>query len=275
MPARATRGAGKARRSPTLRQERSLLAGGARLVAGMDEVGRGSLAGPVSVGVVVVDAATRTAPQGLADSKLLTPAARTALVPHVQRWAVAWAVGHAGPAEIDAHGIVAALRLAGRRALAQVRRACGDVDVVLLDGSHDWLSRGDIDLFEAAASDPVLGPDVPEPAVRTLVKADLQCSSVAGASVLAKVERDELLVRLARQYPVYAWDQNKGYSAPAHLEALRRHGATPQHRRSWNLRALADDPSAGEGAAASLDAASALAAGEATTLVALDGMMAR
>lgn len=240
---RAANGASSAagrRRSPTLRQERALLTGGARLVAGMDEVGRGALAGPVSVGVVVVDAATRTAPQGLTDSKLLTPAARVAMVPQLQRWGVAWAVGHAGPAEIDAHGIVAALRLAGRRALAQVRRTCGDVDVVLLDGSHDWLSRGDVDLFEAAALDP-LGPEAPEPGVRTLVKADLQCSSVAAASVLAKVERDGLLVRLARQYPAFAWDQNKGYSAPAHLDALRRLGPTPQHRRSWNLRALADD----------------------------------
>ncbi|MGF0116334.1 ribonuclease HII [Promicromonospora sp. Marseille-Q5078] len=232
-----------------MRQERALLTGGARLVAGMDEVGRGALAGPVSVGVVVVDAATRTAPQGLTDSKLLTPAARVAMVPQLQRWGVAWAVGHAGPAEIDAHGIVAALRLAGRRALAQVRRTCGDVDVVLLDGSHDWLSRGEVDLFEAAALDPVLGPDVPQPAVRTLVKADLQCSSVAAASVLAKVERDGLLVRLARQYPAFAWDQNKGYSAPAHLDALRRHGPTPQHRRSWNLRALADEGPAGDGGA--------------------------
>ena len=105
-----------ARRSPTLRHERALLGNGARLVAGMDEVGRGALAGPVSVGVVVVDAATRTAPQGLTDSKLLTAAARESLVPQVRRWGVAWAVGHAGPAEIDAHGIVAALRLAGRRA---------------------------------------------------------------------------------------------------------------------------------------------------------------
>lgn len=263
--ARPARGARKGRRSPTLRQERSLISGGARVVAGMDEVGRGALAGPVSVGVVVVDAATRTAPQGITDSKLLTPAARVALVPQLRRWSVAWAVGHAGPAEIDAHGIVAALRLAGRRALAQVRRTCGDVDVVLLDGSHDWLSGAAPDLFEAAEADPSVDPEASEPAVRTLVKADLQCSSVAAASVLAKVERDELLVRLARQYPAYAWDQNKGYSAPAHLEALRRHGATPQHRRSWNLRALADD-----GASAGPDVPATEPA-----LVPLDGMMDR
>ncbi len=242
------------RRSPSLRHERALLSGGARLVAGMDEVGRGALAGPVSVGVVVVDAATRTAPQGLTDSKLLTAGARELLVPQVRRWGVAWAVGHAGPAEIDAHGIVAALRLAGRRALAQVRRTCGgDIDVVLLDGSHDWLSRPQADLFEAVAHDPDAEPGAGDPAVRTLVKADLQCSSVAAASVLAKVERDGLLARLARQYPAYAWDQNKGYSAPAHLDALRRLGPTPQHRRSWNLRVLAeeDDVAASDASAGS------------------------
>lgn len=242
-PPRAARSRATAtgRRSPTLRHERVLLGNGARLVAGMDEVGRGALAGPVSVGVVVVDAATRTAPQGLTDSKLLTAAARESLVPQVRRWGVAWAVGHAGPAEIDAHGIVAALRLAGRRALAQVRRSCGEIDVVLLDGSHDWLSRPDVDLFEAADLD--ADPGERDPAVRTLVKADLQCSSVAAASVLAKVERDGLLSRLARQYPVYSWDQNKGYAAPAHLDALRRLGPTPQHRRSWNLRVLTDPES--------------------------------
>ncbi|MCL1872317.1 MAG: ribonuclease HII [Promicromonosporaceae bacterium] len=233
------------RKTPTLRTERALVSSGARLVAGMDEVGRGALAGPVSVGVVVVDAATRTAPKGLADSKLLTPAAREALVPALQRWPIAWAVGHAGPAEIDAHGIIAALRLAGRRALAQVHRVCGDVDVVLLDGSHDWLTRAQADLFEAADLDVTGAPDM-DPAVRTLVKADLQCASVAAASVLAKVERDLLLTRLARQYPAYSWEQNKGYSAPAHLDALRRHGTTPQHRRSWNLRAIAEAPEASD-----------------------------
>nr|WP_268892905.1 ribonuclease HII [Puerhibacterium puerhi] len=244
-----------------MRHERAILGSGARLVAGMDEVGRGALAGPVSVGVVVVDAATRTAPQGLADSKLLTPAARESLVPAVRRWGVAWAVGHAGPAEIDAHGIVAALRLAGRRALAQVRRVCGDVDVVLLDGAHDWLSRREVDLFEAVDLD-VAGAPEADPAVHTLVKADLQCSSAAAASVLAKVERDMLLTRLARQYPTYAWEQNKGYSAPAHLEALRRHGTTPQHRRSWNLKAIAGGQEAAASAVSTVSAASAESAPE-------------
>ncbi|WP_402467754.1 ribonuclease HII [Isoptericola aurantiacus] len=251
----------RTRRSPTLRQERALLGDGAVLVGGMDEVGRGALAGPVSVGLVVVDASTPTAPRGVTDSKLLSPAAREAMVGPLRRWAVAWAVGHAGPAEIDAHGIVAALRLAGRRALAQVRRSVGDVDVVLLDGSHDWLSRPHADLFEAADADPAGGLDAPEPGVRTLVKADRLCSSVAAASVLAKVERDGLLTRLAAQYPHFAWDQNKGYAAPAHLDGLRRLGPTPQHRRSWNLRVLEDDPSPAEP-----DAGPEVAAGSVVTL---------
>ncbi|MGW6267310.1 ribonuclease HII [Cellulosimicrobium funkei] len=241
-PARAPARRAPARRRPDLRQERAMLRDGARLVAGMDEVGRGALAGPVSVGVVVVDLATKPCPPGLTDSKLLTAAAREALVPLARSWCVAWAVGHAGPAEIDAHGIVGALRLAGRRALAQVRRTVGDVDAVLLDGKHDWLSRPSaVDLFEAFDLDPYDDVRLVDPRVRTLVKADLQCASVAAASVLAKTERDGLMTSLARQYPAFGWDQNKGYGAAAHVEALREHGPTPQHRRSWRLPERGDE----------------------------------
>ncbi|RPF22153.1 ribonuclease HII [Myceligenerans xiligouense] len=233
-----------ARITPTLRTERALLASGPQLVAGMDEVGRGALAGPVSVGVVVVDARTRTAPQGIADSKLLTPAAREGLAPKVRRWALAAAVGHASAAEIDAHGIIAALRLAGRRALTEVQSEVGAVDVVLLDGKHDWLSDPGPDLFASGGLDVVpegLGADDGPgalggmPDVVTMIKADMHCSSVAGASVLAKVERDGILTRLAGDHPHYGWENNKGYSAPAHLEALANHGPSVLHRRSWNL----------------------------------------
>src|SRR6478735_6162949 len=97
---------------PSLRVERALQRSGHRLLAGMDEVGRGALAGPVSVGVVVIDDTVRSAPVGVKDSKLLTERARRGLVPHIRRWAVGHAVGHAGPDEIDAVGIIAALRLA-------------------------------------------------------------------------------------------------------------------------------------------------------------------
>ena len=186
----------------------------------MDEVGRGALAGPVSVGVVVIDETCRSAPVGVKDSKLLTAAARERMVAPIRRWARAWAVGHASPAEIDAIGIMAALRLAGTRALAQL-----DVvpDLVILDGNHDWLTdpaKVGLFAFLDEGAD-VAGPAVPP--VTTLVKADLTCSSVAAASVLAKVERDAMMVALAAEVPARTpGSVNKGYSAPEHLAALLR-----------------------------------------------------
>ena len=201
------------------------------MLAGMDEVGRGALAGPVSVGVVVIDESCRSAPAGVRDSKLLAPAARTALVPRLTRWAHAYAVGHALPAEIDEIGIIAALRLAGTRALA----ATGVVpDLVLLDGNHDWLT----DPEEVGLLAELTGTSTPP--VRTIIKGDLRCSSVAAASVLAKVERDGLMAELAREHPHYGWADNKGYSARAHLDALATHGPCPQHRRSWSLPGVAE-----------------------------------
>mgnify|MGYP005813097939 CR=1 FL=1 len=222
---------------PHLRTERQLLRDGARLVAGMDEVGRGSLAGPVSVGVVVVDARTRSAPRGVADSKLLTPAAREALVPALSRWGLARAVGHASADEIDAVGIVAALRLAGRRALAGVALVVGPVDTVLLDGNHDWLT-GSPTLFDDE-------PGEVGPRVHLRVKADRSCASVAAASVLAKCERDALMVALADEHPAYHWAENKGYASPEHLAALRELGPCPLHRRSWHLPVSGEDAPAG------------------------------
>ncbi len=218
------------RPAPTLRHERALLGAGALLVAGMDEVGRGALAGPVSVGVVVVDAATRSCPPGVADSKLLSAARRDELLPRVRRWGVARAVGHASPEEIDSRGIVGALRLAGTRALASVTAVCGPVDAVVLDGSHDWLTDPGPDLLDVA--DVVQGVSC---AVHLRVKADQVCSSVAAASILAKCERDAHMVSLAGLHPEYGWAGNKGYGSADHVAALRRHGPSVQHRRSWNL----------------------------------------
>jgi ribonuclease HII len=219
---------------PTLRWERRLLRSGCHLVAGMDEVGRGALAGPVSVGVVAVHPHTRSAPVGTRDSKLLTPDARTALVPLLRDWAHAWAVGHAGPEEIDAWGIVTALRMAGRRALADLGQQC---DCVLLDGSHDWLTdpAGEqlLDLPSSATAPRILLGI--EPTVRTVVKGDQQCAAVAAASVLAKVERDAHMVELARRHPGYGWQRNKGYTSTEHVAGLREHGPSPLHRRSWRL----------------------------------------
>lgn len=225
---------------PDLRHERALLRAGARVVVGMDEVGRGALAGPVSVGAVAVDLTTRACPQGVADSKLLSAAARERLLPALGRWGRGRAVGHASPAEIDALGIVAALRLAGRRALTALAVV---PDVVLLDGSHDWLSpppqEGLFELggavAEAAAAEEREHALLDALAVHTRVKADRTCASVAAASVLAKCERDALMVALDTDHPAYRWAENKGYGAPEHLEALRSLGPTALHRRSWRL----------------------------------------
>jgi ribonuclease HII len=171
---------------------------------------------------VVVGAATAPAPEGVRDSKLLAPRVRESLAPAVRAWAVDSAVGWAGAGEVDAHGIIGALRLAGRRALAQL--ACMP-DVVLLDGAHDWLTPpGDA------------SGDVGVPVV-TRVKADLSCASVAAASILAKVARDSVMTGLATEYPAYGWADNKGYGTVDHLEALARLGPTPHHRVTWRLPA--------------------------------------
>lgn len=231
-----TKGTGR----PSLRVERALQRDGYRVLAGMDEVGRGALAGPVTVGVVVVDEECRSAPQGVRDSKLLQPHVREAMVPRIERWARCHAVAHASAAEIDEIGIIAALRLAGTRALA----ACGvRPDLVILDGNHDWLTAPeDVGLFAFAHEGTVTTPPV-----TTMVKADLRCSSVAAASVLAKVTRDRLMVELGAEdgeHAPYRWTENKGYAAPEHLEALRVHGPSTWHRRSWRLPGAMDDNAA-------------------------------
>lgn len=235
------------------------------LVGGMDEVGRGSLAGPVTVGLAVVDRGTSDAfPQGLADSKQLTPRRREALVEPCRAWVLDWAVAHAAPAEIDALGIVGALRLAGRRALARMAARDHLPGAIILDGRADWLTEPEPDLLDALGAQISAGPVEPvavpvepvesvesigearhsigdesvlparlTPAVRMEVKGDARCAVVAAASILAKVERDALMSALPD--PGYDWASNKGYASASHVEALARLGASDQHRRSWNL----------------------------------------
>jgi ribonuclease HII len=228
-PDRAARPARTA--APSLRVERQLLRDGATALACLDEVGRGALCGPVTIGVVVVTADSKPAPLGVRDSKLLTPKARLALVPRIQRWAAAWGVGHASPAEIDEYGIIAALRLAGQRALDGLTVT---PDAALLDGNHDYLSPpAQGTLFDDG---PVLpDPVCPVPPVTTMIKADMKCAAVAAASVLAKTTRDALLLDLAAEFPDYGWQENKGYASADHVDALRRLGPTVHHRRSWRL----------------------------------------
>ena len=200
---------------PTLETEQEFFSTGARIVAGLDEVGRGAIAGPVMVGVVCVDAGHVEVPEGLRDSKLMTPKRREAMVPVVEAWARSCAVGSASADDIDRIGIMGALSLAASRALAQLPEM---PDVLICDGTTPFV------IVEHGG-----------PHVVTRVKADQKCASVAAASVVAKVRRDALMSELDALHPAYGWASNKGYGAAAHTQAIREHGLTDLHRRSWNI----------------------------------------
>ncbi len=223
---------------PTMEVELGYLAGGARTVAGCDEVGRGALAGPVSVGFVVIEASTGPPPGALRDSKLLSALARERLVPEIEEWASDHAVGHASPAEIDRFGLTWALGLAGARAFAALRDA---PEVVVLDGNHDFLG--------AARSTGRRPRRSSTPTVACRVRADLDCASVAAASVLAKVTRDRMMRALSRRYPGYGWAANKGYASTEHRIAIAELGASRQHRRTWRLLPDGDDGDDGDNGA--------------------------
>jgi ribonuclease HII len=197
---------------PTSEEEELLFADGARTVAGIDEVGRGAWAGPVSVGVVVVTRASiARLPDGVADSKMLSPIMRERLFAPLQTAVTAYAIGHASPAECDALGMTKAQRLATARAFEQLSV---DVDAVIADGKTDFTGRD---------------------RVRMIVGADRLCLAVAAASVLAKVTRDRMMIECAPSYPNYAFEQNKGYPSPTHRDALAKFGLSALHRASWSF----------------------------------------
>jgi ribonuclease HII len=181
------------------------------VVAGLDEVGRGAWAGPVTVGAVIVRSGFPAPPDGLTDSKLLSAARRDTLAAELPGWVEAYAIGEASAAEIDAAGLTAALGLASRRALdaLPVRP-----DVVLLDGTHDYIGR--------------------PWRVRCEAKADLRSVSVAAASVLAKVHRDRYMASLTDVADEFAFADNAGYPSPVHQAALAGTGPTAHHRMSWS-----------------------------------------
>jgi ribonuclease HII len=215
-------------RPPGLSVERALLASGAAVVIGCDEVGRGAIAGPVGVGVAVLDPDRTRIPNGLRDSKLLPEPDRVALAPKVRAWAAASAVGLAGNDEIDGEGISRGLGMAGARAIGGLVALGVGMSgaVVLLDGNWDWLTPGLL-----AAGLPVL------PQVVTRIKADRDCASVSAASVVAKVHRDSLMIDRHDTHPVYGWRSNKGYASRSHYAAIDEHGPCDWHRRTW-LHAL-------------------------------------
>jgi ribonuclease HII len=211
--------------APTLDLELELISAGAKYVAGVDEVGRGALAGPVSVGVAIVSAETPQVPPGLRDSKQISRVAREKLIAPVSTWVLEYAIGHVAASEIDQIGIVPALRLAWVRAHRQLSIK---PDHVILDGKHNWILEPESDLFTTPISDIV----VP---VTMKVKADAACASVSAASVLAKVARDDLMREAALIYPDFGWEGNVGYGSSDHMAAIARLGPTDLHRKSWNL----------------------------------------
>jgi ribonuclease HII len=196
-------------KSPSLAVERELWEQGHDIVVGMDEVGRGAWAGPLTVGAAVVPKDRRV--YKVRDSKMLTEPEREAMFDRIAEWCAAWAVGHASQEECDTLGMSAAQRLAASRAIEGLQLAC-EPDRVVLDGKWDFVGRG---------------------TTIRMVKADARCLSVAAASILAKVTRDRIMRGEAGNYPGYDFDLNKGYPCPRHKVALRGYGPCAIHRRSW------------------------------------------
>ena len=213
---------------PTTDFERALLAD-ARFIVAIDEVGRGALAGPVAVGAVLIDRSTNLSehPAKLQDSKLMTQVARESIQTELKNWVVLHSVGTASSAEIDELGIVIALSAAASRALEDLLSRHSELEAnrsearIILDGTHDWLSAA--------------GHGLP---VVMRAKADRDCASVAAASVLAKVHRDQIMVDFDKTYPGYGFSSHKGYGAASHIEAIRRLGASAEHRKTWLSKIL-------------------------------------
>lgn len=216
---------------PTLETETRIFERGNRFVIGIDEVGRGAIAGPVAVGLCLIDKLNpglNAWPEKLQDSKLMTPKSRSEIASSLSDWVSGHQVGYASNSEIDHSGISEALRLAASRALEELLSVSSRKEiaehgaVILLDGSQNWL--GNI----AAGLE-----------VELLVKADTTCVSVAAAAVLAKVSRDSLMENLDKEYPEYGLAGHKGYASGAHISALRSHGPSAIHRITWLTRILA------------------------------------
>lgn len=191
---------------------------GSGLVAGLDEVGRGPVAGPLTVAAVVLP--DNPFIEGLNDSKQISPEKRERIAKEVKKIALAWDIEHVAPTFIDEHGMSASLRMAFSRAVSAVEGQGVALGCVLLDGNP-------------------LGID---PRERNVVKGDAKCASIAAASVIAKVERDALMCEYAEQFPGYGFESNKGYASAEHISAILELGLSPLHRasfcRAWTQESL-------------------------------------
>ena len=195
------------RNPPGLAFERDHWDAGRSVVAGIDEVGRGSWAGPLTVVAAIAPSDRRL--YKVRDSKMLSEPEREAMYERIVGWVEGWAVGHASPQECDTLGMSEAQRLATRRALGGLPVT---VDAVLVDGNWDFVGH---------------------PRTQTIVKGDAKSLSIAAASILAKVTRDRIMRAAAEHYTVYSFDDNKGYPCPRHKAALSGYGPSPIHRKSW------------------------------------------
>jgi len=196
--------------------ESELWDSGVEYIAGLDEAGRGALAGPVSVGAVILPsdkALLSSTLSGARDSKQMTPRMRESIKPHIIEVALEWAVGFATPEEIDLQGIVRATRLAALRAL------------------HQFTITPQYLLTDFRLELPQL--NIPQ---RSLIKGDARCLSIACASILAKTERDALMREIDSQYPGYGLAKHKGYGTQAHRSALKRLGLSEIHRRTFKVK---------------------------------------
>ena len=195
---------------PTLIRETALRSDGYRFVAGVDEAGRGCLAGPVVAAAVVLPVDSTI--EGVHDSKLLSADVREELALEINKKALCIGVGMCSPSEVDTLNVLWAAMEAMRRAVEELNPR---PDYLLIDGNTCF-------------------PDPGWP-YETIVKGDQRCSSIAAASIIAKVSRDRLMRTLHSQYPVYRWQTNVGYPTPEHYAALAEHGPTPHHRMSFRL----------------------------------------
>lgn len=180
-----------------------------RIIVGLDEVGRGPLAGPLTIGAVVLDPTQLI--DGLNDSKQIPEAKRFAIAQAIKEQAIAYSLCHISPEEIDSLGMSASLKKAFSTALADIDARVENVGAVLIDGNPLHIDAREINV----------------------IKGDAKCASIAAASILAKVERDSLMCDYAQTYPEYGFESNKGYASSKHQEAIRSFGLCPIHRKSF------------------------------------------
>ena len=203
-------------------------------VLGADEVGRGCAAGPAYVGVCRLDSLPSSFPAGIKDSKLLTPKQRAKLRRTIEEWVSDWAVGSCSNEEIDKMGITLSLGLALERALISMEEVSGK-GLLILDGNFDYLSYARASLHL---------PQRPDIEVECVIKGDMKSALCASASILAKLDRDELMDNLSKldEYKGYKWKKNKGYPTREHVEAIKKMGLSPLHRKTWKLKGLKESP---------------------------------